>query len=143
MKAINPYLTFDGNCREAMTFYAKALDAELSIKTFKESGMETPGMADRVMHAHISRGGGGALMSGGQAVLMASDSQPNQPVTFGDNVWLSIDCDDTAEQDRIFEGLSDGGKVVMPLNNTFWGARFGMLKDKFGLGWMLNCELKK
>lgn len=136
MKAINPYFTFDGNCREAMTFYSKALGGNLSMQTFGETGNDKPGVSDRIMHARLD---GGAAST----TLMASDSQPGDDTKFGNNIWLTIDCSDNAEQDRIFQALSDGGKVTMPLDNTFWGARFGMLKDKFGIGWMLNLELKK
>jgi PhnB protein len=144
MKAINPYLNFDGNAREAMTFYAKALDADLSLQTFGETGMKDPAAADRVMHARlVPKGTDSSMMSGGEAILMASDSQPGQPVTVGDNIWLSVQSSDLAEQERMFNAIGDGGKVVMALNDTFWGARFGMVKDKFGLGWMFNCELKK
>jgi PhnB protein len=136
MKAINPYLNFDGKTREAMTFYAKCLDADLYLQTFKEAGMEMPGAEDRVIHARLSKGGAATVM-------MASDSQPGQPVTMGNNVWLSVDCEDEAEQDRMFSALAEGGSVVMPLDKMFWGARFGMLRDKYEVGWMFNCELQR
>ncbi|HEX6576411.1 MAG TPA: VOC family protein [Gemmatimonadaceae bacterium] len=134
MKAINAYLNFDGNTGEAMRFYAKCLDADLQIQTFKDAGMDAPGAEDRVIHARLEKGG---------AILMASDSQPGTAVKQGDNVWLSVDCDSQEEQDRMFTGLTDGGQVVMPLDTTFWGARFGMLRDRYGIGWMFNLELKK
>ncbi len=144
MKAINAYLSFDGNAREAMTFYAKALDADVSMQTFGETGMKDPAAADRVMHARlVPKGSDTGTMSGGATILMASDSQPGQSVTFGDNIWLSVDCSDIGEQERMFNAISEGGKVIMALNDTFWGARFGMIKDRFGVGWMFNCELKK
>ena len=135
MNAINPYLTFDGQTRDAMTFYSECLEGELTIRSFGEFGKAAPGTEDRVMHASITKGG--------SQVLMASDSQPGQPVTMGDNVWLSVDCSDNAEQDKMFEAFSRGGHVIMPLAVQFWGARFGMVKDKFGLGWMFNCEQQK
>ena len=145
MKAINPYLTFDGNCNEAMTFYSKALGGNLTMQTFKDVGMDKPGAGDRIMHARIDKGTGsaGSMSEGASALLMASDSQPGDKVSFGDNIWLAVDCDGNDEQDRVFAALSEGGKVVMPLDNTFWGARFGMLKDKYGIGWMLNNDIKK
>jgi PhnB protein len=74
---------------------------------------------------------------------MGAGSRPNDKTTFGDNIWLAVDCDDTSEQDRMFNAIAQGGNIVMPLDNTFWGARFGMIKDKYGIGWMFNCELKK
>jgi len=136
MKAINPYLNFDGQTRDAMTFYAKCLDADLYLQTFKEAGMDMPGAEDRVVHARLSKGGAAT-------VVMASDSQPGQPVHGGNYAWLSIDCDDDKEQDRMFGALSQGGTVIMPIDKMFWGARFGMLRDKYGIGWMLNYELPK
>jgi PhnB protein len=136
MKAINPYLNFDGQTRDAMTFYARCLDADLYLQSFKEAGMEMPGAEDRVLHARLSKGGP-------STILMASDSRPGMAVETGNYAWLSIDCDDENEQDRIFNALSEDGSVVMPLDRQFWGARFGMLRDKFGIGWMLNCELPK
>jgi PhnB protein len=126
-----------------MTFYSKALNAELTVQTFKESGSDFPGAENRVMHARLSQGGSGGTMGGAQAVLMASDSRPNDKVNFGDNIWLTVDCEDTSEQDRMFKAIAEGGNVVMPLDNTFWGARFGMIKDKYSIGWMFNCDLKK
>lgn len=134
MKGINPYLNFNGKTGEAMKFYAACLDAELHMQTFKDVGMDSPGTENRIMHAQIQKDG---------TVIMASDSQPGQQVNVGDNIWLNIDCSDTAEQDRYFKALGAGGNVVMPLAEQFWGARFGMLRDKYGVGWMFNCETKK
>ena len=136
MKAINTYLNFDGQTREAMTFYAKCLDADLTIQSFNDVGMDMPGGGDRTVHARLSKGGSAN-------VIMASDSQPGQPVTTGNNFWISIDCDDEAEQDRQFKALSEGGEVIMPVADAFWGARFGMLRDKYGLGWMFNLEQQR
>lgn len=136
MKAINPYLNFDGNARDAMTFYAKCLGAELQLKTYKDVGMDAPGAENRVVHATIVKGGP-------SNVIMASDTQPGQPFTMGDNVWLSVDCENPAEQDQLFESLGEGGEVTMALDVMFWGDRFGMLKDKFGVGWMFNCQMKQ
>src|SRR4029078_3792863 len=100
MKAINPYLTFDGNAREAMMFYADALDAELSLQTFRETGNDAPGVGDRVMHAKLTeKGARSGTMAGGATVIMASDSQPNDTVNVGNNIWLTIDCTDAPEQD--------------------------------------------
>ena len=136
MKAINSYLNFDGNTRDAMTFYAKCLGTDLHIQTFKDVGMDGPGAENRVVHAAIQKGGPANR-------IMASDTQPGQPFTMGDNAWLCVDCDDPAEQDQLFKSLGEGGHVVMALDVMFWGARFGMLKDKFGVGWMFNCEMKQ
>jgi len=133
MKAINPYLNFDGSTRDAMEFYARALGGKLEMKTNKDFGMPGPD-ENRIMHAKLASGA---------AVIMASDSQHGVPVHMGDNVWISVDNTSAAEQDKQFAAISQGGTVVMPLAEQFWGARFGMVKDKFGLGWMFNCEMKK
>jgi PhnB protein len=135
MKAFQVYLNFDGNCREAMTFYQRALDAELEIQSFGDVQMEgPPGSENRIMHARLSKGGN---------VVMASDTMPGMQFTQGNNFHINIDCDSTEELERYFSALGDGGKVTMEPQDTFWGARFGMLVDRFGVGWMFNCELKK
>jgi PhnB protein len=127
MKEIITYLTFDGNCRDAMTFYAKCLQAELHIMPFSETN-------NRVMHARLTKGTG---------VLMASDTMAGMPFTQGDNFSISIGCESVAEQDALFGALSAGGKITMPLQDTFWNARFGMLADQFGINWMFNFDKPK
>ena len=134
MKSFGPYLHFDGNTREAMTFYQKCLDAELEIQTFGDVKAPFPGSEDRVMHARLSKG---------SAVLMASDPMADAPFIPGNNVWLSQDCESIEEIERLFLAFGEGGHVIMPLEDTFWGARFGMLTDKFGTQWMFNHELPK
>ena len=135
MKAIIPYVNFDGNTREAMEFYKKCTGGELRIQTFGDVKMPgPPGTENRVMHAHLSSG---------SAVLMASDVMPGMKYTQGTNFYINVDCDNVAEIERLFAAFSEGGKVEMPLADQFWGARFGMLTDKFGMHWMFNCELKK
>jgi PhnB protein len=135
MKDINAYLTFNGNCREAMTFYQKCLGAELFIMPFSEAPFEVPKEAkDRVLHAKITKG---------KAVLMASDSMPQQPFQPGTNFSVSIDCENNQEIESYFTALSEKGKITMPLQDAFWGARFGMLTDKFGINWMFNFDKPK
>ncbi len=135
MKGTNTYLNFDGETRDAMTFYAKCLDAQLEIQSFDDMKMPgPPGTGDRIIHARLSKG---------SAVIMASDTMPGMQFTKGNNFWINIDCDDNAEQDKLFKAFSEGGQVRMELADQFWGARFGMLTDKFGVGWMFNCEIPK
>ncbi len=134
MKKIVTYLMFDGNCREAMTFYAAAFEAPLDMSTFGEMPDAKPEGADRVMHARFAAGGG---------TLMASDTMPGMPFSAGNNFSVSVDCESAGEQDRLMTALSEGGAVTMPLQETFWGARFGMLKDRFGIQWMFNLDLPK
>ena len=134
MKAIQPYLTFNGNCREAMNFYTDALDADLHIMDGEEAPGATEEQKDKVLHAMLRKG---------SSIVMASDAMMGGPVTFGSNFSLSIDCDNTDEQDKFFEALQQGGKVTMPLQDVFWGARFGTLTDKFGVNWMFNFDYSK
>ena len=132
MKAIHTYLIFDGNTREAMTFYQQCLGAELALQTFADAKMTTPpGAENAIIHARLQKG---------PAILMASDTMPGMPVTRGNNFHVSIDCESIEETKKLFTAFSEGGKIEMELQDTFWGAYFGMLTDKFGIGWMFNCE---
>lgn len=133
MQAFTPYLNFDGTTREVMTFYKKCLGAELEMQTFGDQA-HSPEQKDRIMHARLTKGA---------AVLMASDSMPGEPVIAGNNVWITQQCETVDEIDSAFAAFSEGGKVIMPLATQFWGARFGMLTDKYGINWMFNCELKQ
>jgi PhnB protein len=83
-----------------------------------------------------------ATLKFGEAVIMASDSMPGQEVKNGNSIRLSISAQNLEEAERIFNNLSRGGKITMPFEKTFWDAQFGMLTDKFGIHWMINCELK-
>ena len=129
MAEIQAYLNFDGNTREAMTFYQKVIGGQLNVQTFSDVGDPTPGMGDRVMHA---------LLTDGSLVLMASDSMPGQPFIQGNNVWLTINCGSDEEVERFHRELSAGGRDLMAPQDTFWGARFGMCADKYGVNWMFN-----
>ena len=136
MKEVTAYLNFDGNCRQAMTFYNSCLGAEIQLSTFPDAqGKPSEDPNGRIMHAR--------LINGGQAILMASDGQPGSPVQPGNNFSIAIQCDSIPEIERLFPALSQNGKVTMPLQDTFWGARFGMFTDQFGIHWMLNCDLPK
>jgi PhnB protein len=138
MKEILTYLNYDGNCRQAMEFYAKCLGGELQIMPFSDMPAGAcEGMGDvtnRVMHARISKG---------HTLLMASDTPPGMPYTAGNNFSVSIGCESLDEIKSMFSALSENGAVTMPLQDQFWGAHFGMLKDQFGIHWMLNFEYPK
>ena len=132
---IQPYLFFNGRCEEAIEFYRKALGAEVEMMMrFKDSpdpmppGMLAPGFENKVMHASLRIGG---------AVLMASDGMAAGALDFK-GFSLSIDAPDAAGVDKKFNALAEGGKVTMPLGKTFWSPRFGMLTDRFGVGWMVG-----
>lgn len=126
---LNPYVNFDGNCEEAMTFYAQLLGVKAEIMRFSDGPMELPpGMESKVMHATVAGEG---------FRLMASDTMPGSPTVAGTNFNLSLSVDSVEEQDRLWAALCEGGQVVMPLDKTFWG-RFGICKDRFGMSWMLD-----
>ena len=136
MKAIVTYLNFNGNCREAMKFYQRCLGGELSIMPFSEAPGDFPKEAkDRVMHARVTKDG--------TTLLMASDTMPGSNFVQGTNFSISIDCQSAEETDRLYNAFSENGKITMPLQDAFWGARFGMLRDKFGINWMFNFEKPK
>ncbi len=123
---LNPYLSFNGNAREAMTFYQQVLGGELTVSTFDEFG----GGGDGVMHAQLETPAG--------FTLMASDTGPGMgEVAAGTNFSVSLSGDDEALR-GYFAGLAEGGTVTMPLEKQMWGDEFGMLTDKFGIPWMVN-----
>jgi PhnB protein len=133
MKPFITYLTFDGNCREAMKFYERCFAAELQLMPFSEMPGEVPKDAkDRVMH--------GRLAKNDVVLLMASDSMPGMPIRQGSNFSINVPCDSVEEIERLFAAVGEEGKVTMALQDTFWGARFGMLTDRFGINWMFNFE---
>ena len=138
MKPLIPYLFFNGNCREAMNFYKQCFDGELQLMTYADAPADencnSKGAKDNeIMHASLTNG---------IFMLMASD-WPEGGAKQGNNVSLNINCQSIAEIEKLFKALAADGEVVQALTDTFWGARFGMLVDKFGIHWMLNCELKK
>ena len=131
---VQPYLFFDGRCEEALAFYRSTLGAEVTmLMRFKESpepipaDMCPPGSDEKVMHASFTIG---------ETTLMASDGRATgNPVFQGFSLSLSVPND--AEAERLFNALSEGGKVEMPLGKTFYASSFGMVADRFGVGWMV------
>lgn len=137
MSSIHSYLTFNGNCREAMEFYHGIFGGDLNIRTFGDTPEQMPGSDPKqVMHA---------FLHSGDLLLMASDlgSDEHSEVVVGTNVTLSIDADTKSLADAYFQGLSNGGQVIMPMGDTFWGAYFGMLTDRFGVQWMVSFNNAK
>ena len=140
MSAINPYLVFNGNCEEAFLFYKSVFGGEFPyIGKFKDmppaEGNPVLSEADgnKIMHVSLPIGDG--------SVLMGSDSNSaSGVVTFGQNISISINTKSKEEADKLFNGLSAGGTVTMPMSQTFWGAYFGMFADKFGISWMVNFD---
>lgn len=131
---INPYLTFDGQCKEAFEFYKEVLggtiEAMLPHEGTPAAENVAPEWRDKILHAR--------LVVDGQ-VLMASDAPPDcRQKPQGMHVTLQIESPSEAE--RIYHALAEGGTVQMPIQETFWAIRFGMLTDRFGIPWMVNCE---
>jgi PhnB protein len=125
-----PYLNFNGNAGEAMKFYREALGGELTIQTFGEAKMaERPEDEQRIIHATLKNPG---------LTFMASDTMPSREAKFGDNIHMSISGHEEARLVEVFNRLSEGGKVDMPLAKQFWGDTYGQLTDKFGVHWMIN-----
>jgi PhnB protein len=131
---INTYLNFDGTCEEAFNLYAKVLGGKIeNLIRFEGSpaaeGMP-PGFEKKVLHVMMSVGG---------QKLMASDCPTDKfdkPAGFSVNITV----EKPADAERIYNGLSAGGKIIMPLSETFWAQKFGMFVDRFGTPWMVNCE---
>ncbi|TMJ55221.1 MAG: VOC family protein [Alphaproteobacteria bacterium] len=131
---VQPYLFLDGRCEEALDFYGKTLGAQVEMMMrFKESpeqSMVPPDGGDKIMHASFRIG---------DSTVMASDGRClGQPAFQG--FGLSLTVRDEAEADRVFGALSDGGQVQMPLTETFFSPRFGMVADRFGVCWMVIVE---
>jgi PhnB protein len=134
---VTPYLFFDGRCEEAIEFYKKALGAEVGMMMrYKESpeppppGVVAPGSENKIMHACLRING---------AEVMASDGCAQGTPKF-EGFSLSLNAKDEKQADRMFAALADGGQVRMPLGKTFFAKRFGMLADRFGVGWMILVE---
>jgi len=135
MKEFQTYLNFDGNCRQAMEYYAKCLDAKLDVMPYSQGPMEVPPEGkDRVLHSRLTKG---------TQIIMASDCPPGTPLQQGNNFAISINCESRQEVDQLFASLGDKGKVIMPTADMFWGAYFGMITDQFGVNWMFNHENPK
>ena len=128
---VQPYLFFDGRCDEALEFYKKTLGAEptmlMRFKDAPDQSMISPGSADKVMHGQVKIGDTTVLMSDGRCL-----GKPNFQ-----GFALTVHAKDEAEADKLFAALGEGGQVTMPLAKTFFSRKFGMLADKFGVGWMV------
>ena len=140
MTTINTYLTFNGNCEEAFNFYKSVLGGEFSyLGRFNEMPPEaqenvSPEDANKIMHV--------SLPISEETVLMGSDTGGEWGSGFkqGNNFSVSITTDSREKADKFFNGLSEDGKVIMPMQKTFWGEYFGMLTDKFGINWMVSLR---
>jgi PhnB protein len=131
---LNPYLIFNGQCEAAFKFYEQSLGGQITAM-FKNEGSPMAEHFPAEWHDKILH----ARMTVGDQILMGSDGRPGgyqEPKGFS----LSLSVNDPAEAERLFHSLADGGQVQMPMQKTFWAERFGMLTDRFGMPWMVNCE---
>ena len=131
---LNPYLHFNGNCREAMEFYAEVLGGKvLAMMTFADMPSDQPASQetrDLIVHARLAIG---------DELLMASDAPADRfekPQGFS----VTLNIKEPTEAERVYNALAEGGTVMMPVGETFWAQKFAMLKDRFGTPWMINCE---
>lgn len=140
MKSVNPYLNFPGKTEEAFNFYKSIFGGEfIALQRFSEipGNENVPEDAkDKIMHI--------ALPIGEGTILMATDAMESmgQQLTVGDNVSIALGTESEEESDKLFAGLSAGGKVTMPLEKAFWGDYFGACIDKFGISWMISYDYK-
>ena len=131
---INSYLTFNSNCSEAMTFYRDCIDGELDLQTIGESPMadKLPSqMKQNILHAILTKG---------EVIIMASDMVGEKGLIKGNSVSLMLNCNSEDEIKTLYARLSAEGEATHPLENTFWGALFGGLTDKFGNHWLLHFD---
>jgi PhnB protein len=137
IKSLSPYVNFIGTASQAIALYERVLGATTLnvVRAGDVPGTTVPSdQKDRVLH--------GALRVG-SAQLMVSDANPDQDAVAAANVHVSLDFTDVDEMARKFIALAEGGTITVPLQDTFWGAKFGMLTDAFGLRWIFNCEAAK
>lgn len=131
-----PYIHFAGNAEEVLNFYKEALGGEiLMINRYGDSPMPVDeAMKNKIIHSRLQFGNGN--------LLMISDSFNGNMANPGGNIQLSLGMTDEARANEVFNNLAQGGKITMPLEKQFWGSLFGMLQDKYGTNWMVNCEVK-
>jgi PhnB protein len=136
---MNPYLVMNGNAREAIAFYEKALDAKVvAVQTFGEMPADPShplpeGVKDRILHG---------LLKVGETDLMFSDTFPGMPYQTGNHVNIALSTDDAARSRQIFDALAEGGQVTMPMQATFWSPAYGQVVDKFDVVWQVTTEAK-
>jgi PhnB protein len=132
MTQLNPYLNFNGQCREALTFYRECLEGELELQKVAESPMATRMSSEKgplILHGSLTKNGSVLLMG---SDMIGTNLQP------GNSVNLCLNCASDQEINTLFDRLSAGGQVKVPLHQSFWGATYGEVRDKFGMNWMLN-----
>ena len=134
MRKLNPYINFGGKCREAMSFYRDTFGGELNLMTIGESPMpceDNKDQKDLIMHSSLEGSG---------FVLMGTDMGGAEAAGPQGQISVCIDCSSEDEINRLYETLSAGGQATYPLHDAFWGGKFGVLTDKYGVVWMLNSD---
>ena len=129
---LNPYISFNGNARDAMERYREVLGGELHLSTFGELGAADSPDADKIMH--------GMLETSDGFTIMGADTPSHSEFDPGNTMSVSLSGDDGDSLRRYWDGLSDGGSVTVPLEKQMWGDEFGMLVDRFGVAWMVNIS---
>jgi PhnB protein len=129
---LNPYISFDGNAREALEYYQRVLGGTLTLSTFGEFGAPGSPEADKIMHGQLETDAG--------FTLMGADMPPGQDHKPGNDIAVSLSGDDAAELHGYWEKLSSRGTVSVPLEKQMWGDEFGSLVDQFGIGWLVNIS---
>ena len=129
---LNPYISFNGNARQALEFYERVFGGNLTLSTFGEFGAQDSGGADNIMH--------GLLETDSGFTLMGADIPPGMEHNPDNNITVSLSGDDADELRRYWEKLSDGGTVSVPLEKQMWGDEFGACVDQFGVPWMVNTS---
>ena len=127
---LNPYISFNGDARQAMEFYESVFGGNLTMNTFGEYGAPDPGSADKIMHGMLETDSGFALMG--------ADTPPGMDHDPGNNISVSLSGDDGDELRGYWQKLADGGTVTVPLEKQMWGDEFGACVDRFGIAWMVN-----
>ncbi|CAH0228224.1 hypothetical protein SRABI96_02609 [Peribacillus sp. Bi96] len=126
-----PYLIFDRQAKDALSFYKEVFQAEVSdLQTYGEADFPTPEEAnDLILHAKIQKN---------ELLIMVSDTFPGNPLEFGNNVSLVLECESEAEIQQLYDVMCEKGSSLMELQDTFWGAKYAKVKDQFGVQWDLN-----
>ena len=139
MLSVNPYLNFNGTTEEAFNLYKQVFGGDFAmVQRFKdtpEAGKVPAELGDKIMHIALPLGKGNMLM-GTDAMEGLGQKAP----TMGNNFYITVNAESKEEADKIFKGLSDGAKIELPMNDTFWGAYFGMLKDRYEVQWMISYD---
>ncbi|QCX39103.1 VOC family protein [Aureibaculum algae] len=131
---VKPYLAFSGECQEAINFYADCFDANVTNRiTYEDAKMDIPeSYRKKLQHAEVKGNG---------VHILAYDAAPDTPLNGGNKIHMSIDLNDTNKAKTMFKKLSEGGQINNPFNEEQWGALYGRCTDKFGIHWMINCDL--